>query len=196
MSYQIEKNFLNYKMNLISTSDSITIVIKKKNSNDEFTSNFTLSNLKKYKFFLSSSTPKNIIDIILRLIDKNLFKIKEEENEIIINFIITIQSSLNSNIEFKLKKKLLFFKNLKNIKTIKAHSNSISSISVFPLGNLVSVSKDKSINIYDNNFNIIQTIINAHDSKITYVDVKDENNFVTCSNDKKIKIWIKKGKKF
>ena len=31
MSYQIEKNFLNYKMNLISTSDSITIVIKKKN---------------------------------------------------------------------------------------------------------------------------------------------------------------------
>jgi phospholipase A-2-activating protein len=103
---------------------------------------------------------------------------------------------LNSNIELKLKKKLLFFKNLKIIKTIKAHSNSISSISVFPLGNLVSVSKDKSINIYDNNFNIIQTIINAHDSKITYVDVKDENNFVTCSNDKKIKIWIKKGKKF
>ena len=196
MSYQIEKNFLCYKMSLISTSDSITMVIKKKNSNDEFTSNFTLSNLKKYKFFLSSSTPKNIIDIILRLIDKNLFKIKEEENEIIINFIITIQSSLNSNIELKLKKKLLFFKNLKNIKTIKAHSNSISSISVFPLGNLVSVSKDKSINIYDNNFNIIQTIINAHDSKITYVDVKDENNFVTCSNDKKIKIWIKKGKKF
>ena len=51
MSYQIEKNFLNYKMNLISTSDSITIVIKKKNSNDEFTSNFTLSNLKNIHFF-------------------------------------------------------------------------------------------------------------------------------------------------
>ena len=69
MSYQIEKNFLNYKMSLISTLGQIIIIIIKKNSNDEFTSNFTLSNLKKYKFFLLSSTPKNIIDIILRLND-------------------------------------------------------------------------------------------------------------------------------
>ena len=80
---------------------------------------------------------------------------------------------------------------LKLIKSINAHKNYITSISIFPSGNIISVSYDKSIKIYDINFNIIQNIKNAHNNSIFYVDIKDEDNFVTSSFDKSIKIWIK-----
>ena len=80
---------------------------------------------------------------------------------------------------------------LKLIKTINAHDNFITCVSVFPSGNIISVSDDKSIKIWDNNFNLLQNIQNAHKERINYIDIKDENNFVTCSNDKSIKTWIK-----
>ena len=85
---------------------------------------------------------------------------------------------------------------LKMIKSIKAHKNNISSVSIFPSGNIISVSEDKSIKIYDNNYNILQDIQNAHNSWILYVDIKDDNNFVTCSDDNSIKTWIKNNNKF
>ena len=80
------------------------------------------------------------------------------------------------------------------IKLIKAHNESITSLSIFPSGNLISVSSDKSIKIFDINFNVLQNIQNAHDDSILYVDIKDENNFVTCSFDKNIITWIKNNK--
>ena len=66
-----------------------------------------------------------------------------------------------------------------NIKTISYH-DSINSIAIFPSGNIVSVSNDSNIIIYDNNFIEIQTIINAHLNSIIYISIKDEYNFVTC----------------
>ena len=94
-------------------------------------------------------------------------------------------------------KKDTIFSNLiiKMINSINPHNDEINSMSIFPSGNLISVSDDKSIKIYDNNFNIIQSIENAHDESIDYVNIKDENNFVTCSKDKSIKTWIKKNDK-
>ncbi len=94
-------------------------------------------------------------------------------------------------------KKDTIFSNLiiKMINSINPHKDEINSMSIFPSGNLISVSDDKSIKIYDNNFNIIQSIENAHDESIDYVNIKDENNFVTCSKDKSIKTWIKKNDK-
>ncbi len=83
-----------------------------------------------------------------------------------------------------------------NICSKKVHNNYIMSMSVFPSGNIISVSKDKSIKIYDNRLNILQYIQNAHEDLIGCVNIKDENNFVTCSNDKKIKTWIKKDNQF
>ena len=82
------------------------------------------------------------------------------------------------------------------IKSINAHMDWINLVSKFPFGNIISVSNDKSIKIYDMNYNIIQHIQNAHTRSINYVDIKDENNFVTCSNDKSIKTWIKDNNKF
>lgn len=81
------------------------------------------------------------------------------------------------------------FSKLKEIKTINEYLNIIYSISIFPSGNIVSVSKDKKIKIYDINFNILQVIENAHDDIIYYVSILNEYNFVTCSKDKNIKIW-------
>ena len=84
---------------------------------------------------------------------------------------------------------------LKLIKSITAHNSPIYSLSQFPSGNIISVSNDKSIKIYDINYIIIQIIQNAHNDFITYVEVKDENNFVTCSL-KNIITWIKKENEF
>ncbi len=86
--------------------------------------------------------------------------------------------------------------NFNIIMSKKEHNNYIMSMRVFPSGNIISVSKDKSIHIYDNNLNILQDIQNAHEDLICYIDIKDENNFVTCSNDKNIKTCIKKEDKF
>ena len=86
--------------------------------------------------------------------------------------------------------------NLKNINKIIKHKDKVRSVKTFPSGNIVSVSTDKSIIIYDNNFNVLQILSNAHDGDINYIDVKDDNNFVTCSIDKSIKTWIKKGNKY
>ncbi len=85
--------------------------------------------------------------------------------------------------------------NLKKKKTIKAHSESILSMSQFPTGEIISSSADKSIKIWDKNFNLIQNITNAHDNWIYYISIKDKNNFASCSN-KIINIWIKQNEKF
>ena len=80
---------------------------------------------------------------------------------------------------------------LKSEKKISAHSDAVENISIFPSGNLVSVSFDQSIVIYNENFEIIQKIKDAHDSLIWDVQIKDEENFATCSTDNSIKFWKK-----
>ena len=92
--------------------------------------------------------------------------------------------------------KFLNILSLKKINIINAHNDWINFVSIFPLGNIISVSYDKSIKIYDINFNILQNIQNAHNDVIFNVDIRDENNFVTCSKDKCIKSWIKYENKF
>ena len=100
-----------------------------------------------------------------------------------------IKKNNNNNIREKsnLEKRI----NLKYIKSIEAHEKQINSLSIFPSGNIVSVSADKSIKIFNDNFILLQNINKAHENSIIYVDVKNEKNFVTCSSDYNIKTWIK-----
>ena len=59
---------------------------------------------------------------------------------------------------------------LKQKKTINTYTNSITCISNFPSGNFVLVSSNNIIQIYDIEYNIIQTIKDAHDKGINYVN--------------------------
>ena len=94
--------------------------------------------------------------------------------------------------EIKIKNKTNLL--LKN--TIYGHDSVVVCVSIFPSGNIVSVSYDKTIKIYDNDFNILQCIQEGHDDKIIFVDIKDDNYFEACSLDKSIKTWIKKENEF
>ena len=76
------------------------------------------------------------------------------------------------------------------INSFKGHNDTITSISIFPSGNLITVSRDKSVKIWDYDFNLIQLIKQAHNGSILDVSIKDDNNFITCSTY--IKTWIKK----
>ena len=111
----------------------------------------------------------------------------------------TIENINEMNIEInKIKNRLMNSKiqlinsYFTSVNTINNNNSPVNSVKIFPSGNIISVSSDKSIIIYDNNFNILQKINNAHSEGILYVDIKDENNFVTCSYDYSIKTWIKK----
>ena len=83
-----------------------------------------------------------------------------------------------------------FDTNFKHISSI-PRKTFILSIASFPSNKLVAVLDDKSIEIYDKQFSILQSIPNAHSDLIRYVSVKDEEHFATCSNDSSIKTWIK-----
>ena len=207
-----------WKIILIPNNDSLCFNIYKINTKDIYKKTFKLEYFKKLKYFEPNHNIKEIFHYILRIID--ITKIELIENGNYLKIIFKSTDNNDSNIEFVLDKYLLeddikrinkinfiikqekkiktqFLNiNLEKIKSITAHNNIISSISLFPIGNLVSVSTDKSIKIWDKNLNLIQLISNAHDDYIYYVNVKDDNFFVTCSLDLSIRTWKKKDNKF
>ena len=134
-------------------------------------------------------------DIIQKLI-KEIENLKKENIELKQNIIKINERILNlekfHNTKNKKKIKLTNPK-IKNTNIIKSHNNYINSISIFPLGNIISVSDDKSIKIYNIHFEILQIIENAHNNGIIYINIKDEKNFVSCCSFD-IKTWIKKEK--
>ena len=148
-----------------------------------FTLILTYSFNKKIKD-LENSKIKEINERIKYLENDNV-NINNKINEFVLN--------QNQN---EIKEQNLTKVNLTNTNTIQKHLSRVQSASIFPSGNIESVSDDKSIVIYDNLFNVLQRISDAHSQQIYYVEIKDENNFVTCSNDKTIKTWIKRNNKF
>ena len=98
-----------------------------------------------------------------------------------------IDSIINNN-KIQLIKGNLHLKN----KFKKFPANTILK---FPTKNYVLVNGMGTIQIFDENFSILQ-VINAHDDIIFNIRVKDDNNFITCSNDKSIKFWNKLGNEF
>ena len=139
------------------------------------------------------SNKESKIDELEKKINSIKLELETKINELEKRFNIMKLSKIEKKINHKVQlEKCILEKKL----TITADKNSISSVSVFPSGNIVSVSYCKAIKIFDKDFKQIQTILNAHDDNIKYIDIKDENNFVTCSNDKNIKTWIKGEIKF
>ena len=180
----IIKNYMDYKIKIKNNYNSITISI------ENYENNFQLEYFHSLEIFQSISKLDDLIDSIIKLIDKK--EIKIEKNEINIILIINqlnLKLTLNKKSE---EKKYIQSINLTYKTTIYAHTGNIWSMAIFPSGNFVSVGEDKSIIIFDNQYNIIQIITNAHSEAINYVNIKDNNNFITCSADKNIITWKKK----
>ena len=182
----ITKLFTQYKIQLIADLDSISISIE--NNLDKYESTFNFEYL--HKLFIGKDTIEHIIEFISVLIEHKNIQIKENQINLKLILIPTIFN--NTYIELILNK---IYK-MKMIKSIYTNNNCVYSVSSFPSGNIVSVSNDKSIKIYDIHYNIIQNIKNAYLGPINYVDIKDDNNFVACSDDKNIKTWIKDKKDY
>jgi len=182
----INNNELDTKIELIIKKNNEELNNKIKQEKDEF--NFKIELIEKK---LNESLDKTIE---INELNNKVKSILKEDIDNIMNKIQKLEECQfikDKNNKIQLKKC-----NLQNINSIQPHKNIINSLSTFPSGNIISVSNDQSIIIYDINLNILQNIQNAHNDWINYVEVIDENNFITCSEDEKIKLWIKKGNKF
>jgi len=83
-------------------------------------------------------------------------------------------------------------KTLSLIIALNYNNNPVNSFGILPSNNIISISSEGKIIIFDNKFyQIIQTIRLAHNNIIFDISIKDENNFATCSGDKSIKTWLK-----
>ena len=71
------------------------------------------------------------------------------------------------------------------------NKDSVNTFGVVSYNEIISISSDKSIIIFDKLYHIFQKIEKAHDKTIFDISLKDRNNFATCSGDKSIKTWKK-----
>ena len=190
----IEKNDPPWIISLSSIPNSINIKIRKnKSKNEIYENSFTFKKLKKSKVFSNKKNTKDIIKGIIYFIEQKKITYEEKDNSL--NFILTsynkriLELNLNKTIDIENENKIKNL-NLILIKSIQAHNHRVSCVSIFPSGNLVSVSCDKTIKIWDKiYYNLLQCIEEAHSDYINYVSIKDDNNFATCSRDQSIKIW-------
>ena len=196
-SSKIEFTHLSYIFFFEPNNDSMNIKIQKVNSNEIYENTYTLKKLQKTKVFSNKKNIKDIIKGICYFIEKE--KIIYEETSENINLSITSYNKRNLILTFNKKipeKEKPENLNFTLIKSINEHNHRVTSISFFPSGNFISVSCDKTIKIWDSNYNLLQNIEEAHDDYINYVSIKDVNNFGTCARDNNIKLWIKKENTF
>ena len=196
MSQNLEKTLNDWKINFHPNINSIIITITENNNEIIYQSSFSLKFIQTLKFFELKNSINEIINYISTLIDQRSIKINEIGGKLILKFNDSTNLILNKKEDLSEKNNEIKIENIIQINSINAHESWIRSVSIFPSGNIISVSNDQSIKIYDKSFNILQIISNAHEHIIYYVSIKDENNFVTCSLDESIKTWIKKTDNF
>ena len=204
------------KLNIKEIIDFIIVLSKQNNisiieNKDKLTFSLisTLVNHENVDLILDKKQSEEIIKLIISqniILKEEYEKIKKENNILIQKNSeeIKILENKIKDLEDKIfninnKNKIQLTKcNLHLLNVITgAHTKIITSVSIFPSGNFISVSKDKTIKIWDNKeFHCIQTIRDAHSKGIAFVNIKDDFNFITSSADCDIKIWIKKENSF
>ena len=145
----------------------MNIKIQKVNSNEIYENTYTLKKLQKTKVFSNKKNIKDIIKGICYFIEKE--KIIYEETSENLNLSITSYNKRNLTLTFNKKlpeKEKPENLNFTLIKSINEHNHRVTSISFFPSGNFISVSCDKTIKIWDSNYNLLQNIEEAHDDYI------------------------------
>ena len=168
---EIEFNDKNLKLKLKSIKyPIIELILKKKNYNSNEVIEKLINefeNIKNENKYLKENNEK--LNKRIELIEKENEELKKYKdiNKNKINEIEKRIEILEGFHFIKNKYKIQLSKcNLKNINLIQPHKDYINSLSIFPSGNIISVSGDKSIIIYDIHLNILQQIQNAHDNYI------------------------------
>ncbi len=197
------KLFNDWEIFFIPYLDSISIKIQKNFSNETYFNNFHLGYFKKSKFFPFNLTIKNLIDIFRTLIQKENLKIFQIQANLKLIFFLSFKEQIelnllnlnqvNNNIEQNKQNQKL---KLKLMKTINISDSKIRILQTFPSGNILLTLCDRTIKIYNQNLNNIETIENCHENCISSISIIDENNFISSSYDKSIKFWKKKENKF
>jgi WD40 repeat protein len=187
----IEKKFSKWIIIITNDIDLINIIIKNKKGNLIYQNNFKQNYLKKFKLFSTINSIKEIKDFFSIMINNKNIKIIKKKYSLILTL-----SNENTKIEFNL---IRINQKIRKIKEIPAHNNFIISTKIFPnSGNIVSISYDNSIKIWNDNLELLQKIenVNNDNSGISNISIKDENNFTTYSNNNDIKYWTKENNKF
>ena len=190
----IEKKYLEWIIILVNNLDLINIIIKNKKGNLIYQNNFKLNYLKTFKLISTINSIKEIIDFFSIMINKQNINIIKKKYSL--KLIVKSHSNENKKIELIL---IRINQKIRKIKEIQAHNNYIISTKKFSnSGNIVSISYDNSIKIWNNNLELLQTIENVYNdnSGIINISIKDENKFTTISGNKEMKFWKKENNKF
>ena len=180
-----------------SDNNNDDLIQKKKNHKKK---GGEIINNKWFKFIITNIAIILMIFIFLLLIKKDSININNKDK--IENNIKDGNKLSVSNLKLN---KVLNNTDIYDLGRNKLTKFPIESISQFPSGNIITVDWI-TINIYDNNCNLIQKI-NVFDAvkesyykkeqkKIYKVEIQDENNFAICANDGSLKIYSKQGKEF
>ena len=112
----------------------------------------------------------------------NLSKLKEEKEE-----------NINEVIEyfknFYIIKQSIKLSSIKEVQSIKEHTNKVTSVILLQDGRLASCSTDKTIRIININTSQCEIIIRGHQKAVTYISQLDNGKLISCSCDKSIKVW-------
>ena len=193
---KIENNFNHLKIIAIYDKYFVKFNVYQIKLNYFYESSYQFKYFLSFKFFSQKKTMKEIIELII--FGKNLNIIGNGEK-------LIINPEKYPKIELKLFKKEINLTENKLIQKLFNHnllhyhfsffvSYIINSISIFPSGNLILITNNNRIIIYNNYFKILQIIKDEKNNFWNgngYVSVKDENNFVFCSGQY-IKFYTKK----
>jgi K+/H+ antiporter YhaU regulatory subunit KhtT len=179
-------------------SDINNTLISLKNDNGELYNNMseinnTLIRLKNNNGELYNNM-SDINNILISLKNNNdeLYNNMSEIN----NTLISLKNDNEKN-----KEKIEEINSLKvqiiktNLTSNYTFKKNITKLKQFKSGNIISILKNNSILITDNNFNDIQILENSYEEKINDIVIFDDNNFVSYSNYS-IKTYIKNNDTF
>ena len=195
----IIKYYDEWEISIINHEDSILFNVSKEK--EIYENNFKFESLKNLKIFIENNTIKEIIDSICRYINNKNIQIKKYLNDT--KLIIIFSSDLikkNSVFilerqEFNLDKINPKFLKLTVNKTINTKYDNIQYLACFPSGKMISVFKEKTIIIWDKNYEPFITLTEENkEPKNVYcnlISIKDENNFATCYSNFNMKLWRK-----
>ena len=190
---KIEENKSDLKLNLFFNDSSLELILNKKDISSIELFTKLINEINKIK------NENNLLKENYYKLNERIELIEKKENDILKNEnykINEIKKRIKRLENFHKEKSKLTECNLYEIKEIKPHNDTITVLSTFPSGNIITTSKDNLIKIYDKDFNLIDNISNKHIQPISHIEIKDENNFISCSHDKNIKLWIKRKNHF